>query len=169
MPSLRSPLPRLPLLVLFLFLAIGCSTALLPSEQRALEDLLVAFPRLSSIPLGDTVTQDASGSYYSLGLPWTSDVSKTCENSDGYDILGVYCSGGSVVALLMYALIILLRYSRIVLLVHSLTLFATFYSQPSYWGEPLAGSSFSHVSGLVHLQNMYACLYSCRSSLKQHF
>lgn len=67
-------------------------------EKAALAEILVGHPDLSSVPSWLQLTDDGN----SYGRSWPSDTSGVC-SIDGYDIYGVYCGGGSIVGLRMYA------------------------------------------------------------------
>lgn len=165
MPSLH----RLFALILLCLLVFGGARGLLQSEQRALEEISVAFPALASLSFRSTIQSGPSGVYYSQGVPWPSDLSKTCQNGDGFDIFGIYCQGGSVTALFVYVHLSSVPLPAISLNLCFANILRSHDSQATYWGEPIVGSNFSYTSGLVGLQNMcvlpafvgFCCLLAC--------
>ena len=83
--------------VIILLIQVQAVCSLSSSEIAALTEILSGHPDLTSVPSWLQLTDD--GQYY--GRSWTNDMSQVC-SSDGYDIYGVFCQGGSIVGLRMY-------------------------------------------------------------------
>ena len=72
---------------------------LVDGEKAALSELLSTFPNLGSIPTSEFV-EDGNIDY---GRSWTKNFDSLCLGGDGYEFYGLYCSGGHITGITLYA------------------------------------------------------------------
>jgi hypothetical protein len=86
-------MPRLAFgILLGLVVLLGVADCLDPTEVTALDSILLAFPSLAQVnPFDQYDDQDND-----WGGSWTKPTSEICDDSDGWDVHGIYCSGNHV-------------------------------------------------------------------------
>lgn len=88
-------------------LLFGGALAISSPEAAALRQILVAFPNLSNLTLPQRIETTPSTTFVSRGRSWPSDMSTVCQNGEGYDLVGIYCSAtGHVVAVNVYVVML---------------------------------------------------------------
>ena len=93
------------LAVVALFLALAASACMVQGltqgEVSALSSLLNSFPSLSHVISADEYP--LAGGYF--GQSWTKPLNSVCSGVNGWDIHGIYCSGGRITKIKLYDLI----------------------------------------------------------------
>ena len=92
-------MPRLAFgILLGLVVLLGVADCLDPTEVTALDSILLAFPSLAQVnPFDQYDDQDND-----WGGSWTKPTSEICDDSDGWDVHGIYCSGNHVTGIRLY-------------------------------------------------------------------
>lgn len=86
--------------LLFFIICWGAAShgILQSGEKDALAELLLTFPRLSSIPTSEFVVDN----HVDYGRSWTNNFDSLCLGSDGYEYYGLFCSGGHIAGIMLY-------------------------------------------------------------------